>query len=297
MYRGRRQHDAWLSTHGQLWPDDVVKRANDQLAFFAEQTLSGTDANHNEKIRFKTQVRGGMSVDMMRCDRNAYQIEHALAICAGIQEFLNKCFAADLAVTKYTQRLQLLPDTALAQARDANAELCDLRRECIDRNLEILSGDAGMRVLERCTEYFVYDGWVWEHWRLSPEQKYQCGLDIICVMQDVYHRVVFKMDVPKHDIFEVCRVPEGEHFNSELVERTANRLRARRAACSGCVDICFTHVWCCRLLDMGEIVRRKAHRSLCDILAVLRVTSTNVERKHLVGQELRVKKRGAGRER
>ena len=45
---------------------------------------------------------------------------------------------------------------------------------------------------------------------------------------------------------------------------------------------------------MGESIRRKAHRSLCDVLAVLRATSARLERKHLVGQELRVKKRGSG---
>ena len=288
MYRGRRQHDAWLSTHQMMWPSNVVKRAAEAIERLAADETNSLD---NNRIRFKTQIRGGMCVEMMEHDKEAHQVEHALVLFSAIQVYLNKCFAADKVVSQYTQHLQFISEGCVDEP---NADISSLRQSCVDRNLEIISGDAGLEILELYTKYFTYDADVWEDWRLGPEGKYNCCLDLICVMQDTAYRVMFKMNIPKLQIFEICRVPEGEHFDSELVERAASCLRARRDACKDCVDQAFTHVWCVRLLDMGEAARRQAHRNLSDVLALLRVTSVKVERKHLIGQELRVKKRGTG---
>eukprot|EP00959_Pyramimonas_sp_CCMP1952_P312975 6551140-Pyramimonas_sp.AAC.1 len=56
-----------------------------------------------------------------------------------------------------------------------------------------------------------------------------------------------------------------------------------------CVDPCFSRVWLRRLRERST--SRRAHRVLRRLLSVLRVTSTKVERKHLLGQEAR-KRRG-----
>ena len=64
--------------------------------------------------------------------------------------------------------------------------------------------------------------------------------------------------------------------------------------CPHCVDKTFTTIWLHRLLNMGDIMGRRAHEAICDIVAVLRVTSTKIEQKHLLGQEQKAAKRGGG---
>ena len=108
---------------------------------------------------------------------------------------------------------------------------------------------------------------------------------------DVEHRLVFKMSSPKLMLFEVCRESE---FDLTTVRAIAQTLLEKRRACNDCVDDVFTYIWSYRLCKMGTAAAKRAWDQLCDILAVLRVTSTQVERKHLIGQELKAKKRGSG---
>jgi hypothetical protein len=160
------------------------------------------------------------------------------------------------------------------------------------RNLAILSGGAGKATLALYSRFFHYDAEVWLDWRLGVSKKYECSLNMICVMQDIAYRLVHKYDQPKFDIFEVCSVPEDAAFDLASVRGIASSLRAKSDACAHCVDKVFTRIWMWRLENMGCVGCRRAHTSLCDILALLRVTSTLVEKKHLLGQELKPAKRG-----
>jgi hypothetical protein len=65
-YRSRREHDILLRTHLLIWPDKVVRRAEEELDRLGEDQVEGPASN--DKILFKTQVRGGRSVKMMQDD-------------------------------------------------------------------------------------------------------------------------------------------------------------------------------------------------------------------------------------
>ena len=151
-----------------------------------------------------------------------------------------------------------------------------MRNDCIRRNLEILSGAAGDQVLENYTAYFDYSGDVWEDWRMQPYDKYRTCLDIICVMQDAEYRLVFKLAMPKFDILEVCKIPEGSNFDFKAVVDIATPLLEKHRICCDCVDRTFTQVWAHRLSRMGRASCRRAHTHLCDLVSVLRVTSSKV---------------------
>ena len=202
---------------------------------------------------------------------------------SGVQHFLNKCFAADKAVSAYCLCLQFL---TAAKAKDAGSDpnLMTLRLECLHRNYEIISGNAGLEILEEHSKFFRYNADVWDGSRAGDNEKFKHCLDTVVVLQEVSYRLVFKCNQPKFDIFEVCLVPDGEASDEEKVKSIARRLRAKRNACDGCVDIAFTDIWAYRLVEMGSVACREAHRALLDILAVMRVTSSKCERKHLEGQ-------------
>ena len=137
---------------------------------------------------------------------------------------------------------------------------------------------------------------MWGPWRVDDNTtKYTCCLDAICIQQDAHYRLVLKLSQPKIRLLvEACRVLEGEAFDLAAVRRIASNLRATEDACKKCVDRVFTAPWVHRLLECGDVVAREAHVNLRDLMAVLRASSTKVEKTHLIGQELKPKKRGAG---
>jgi hypothetical protein len=287
LYRGMRQHSTWLHSHRMLWPKEKVRRA------MAEIDRLGGDENapiNNDVLRFKTQIRGGRTVEFLEGDAEAFGVEHAIVLNCGVQFYLNKCFAADAAVSEYGLRLQMI-SASCTNSPDEHTQR--LRAVCIERNLSIISGEAGLEVLAMYSQYFEYGADVWQEWRLTCDKRYAACLDMIVVMQDVSYRLVFKHDQPKHEIFGICRIPEGVAYDAARVRQIAARLGGMHELCSLCVDKAFTLIWTHRLLEMGSAASRDAHTAMCDILALLRVTSTKVEKKHLLGQELKPAKRGA----
>ena len=285
LYRGRRQHDLWLESHKRLWPAAKVRAA--EAALESSIDRDGAAANSNI-VRYKQQMRGGKTVAFLESDPRALKLERLLVLNVGIQAYWNKCFAADAAASSYSKSLQFLSESDVGSGEDLRVA----RAQCISRNLHILSGSAGLEALALYSRFFFFSDAVWGDWRLDSAQRFDVCLDLICVMEDVAHRLVFKLGVPKLEIFEVCRIPEGDGFDETAVRAIATRLRVMSEQCDTCVDKVFTQLWVERLLNMGSNACRKAHSALCDVLATLRVTSTKVERKHLLGQESRPRKRG-----
>ena len=134
----------------------------------------------------------------------------------GVQEYLNRVFAADGAVTKYSERLQFIGRNHISVACDET--LGDLREECIRRNLEILSGDACVILLATYTQYFQYDSDVWDDWNMGEPLKYLTCLDMICIMQDAEYRLRFKYKLSKFELLEVCRIPEHDGYDDTKVK-------------------------------------------------------------------------------
>ena len=289
VWRGRKHHQVIVESHEVLWPDAAVAKARQQLDSMDPAAATSTDA-----VRYKSQVRGGLTVDFLRSDTDGIQVEKLILLQSAAQGFLNKCFSAEAAVTAYSDRLLYLPVNCRAAP---DAELAAMRQKAIDKNLHILSGDAGMSLLSEYSRYFSFDSDVWKDWNIaeSDDAKFHMCLDLVVVTQDAYLRLVFKCDLPSIEIFEVCNVGEGVDFNLEKVQAVARSLKAKYDLCSASVDRTFTLPWATRLL-YSPAMCRKAHTSLRNILSVLRVTSARVERKHLVGQELVPTKRGAALE-
>ena len=293
MCRTRRQHDILLSTHRMIYPAKDVRRAQAEIARLSEQ--QGSAELSNDQLRFKQQIRGGMSVEMMEADPRAIRLERGIILQSGIQILLNKCFAADKAVSIYTSNLQhsAVSDEALTEGRPVAAdaeELMGLRMNCIHRNMDTISGTAGESVVHHYGKFFNYSASVWEDWRMQDDGKYETCLDVICIQQEVVYRLIFKLKLAKLEVFQVCNIPEGNGFSVDAVASIASKILECYSACDGCVDRAFAYVWAYRLARMGISMSRRAHTHLCDVLAALRVTSSNVERKHLIGQELKPKK-------
>ena len=285
LYRGLRHHQLWLHTARDLWPPERTKKSEAALT-----ALGGEDSapHNNDTSRFKQEVRGARTYEFLAADPQALLLERALVLNCGVQGYLNKCFKADATVTKYCEQLQVIPPSH----RQVSEELLKLREECIKRNLSILSGDSGRDAISEYCTYFFFNSEVWECWRLDNYQRFASCLDLIVVMQDMFYRLIWRMDTPRNALLDVCNITEGDMFDPQAVEGTAGDVWETLEACPDCVDSTFTRVWAYRLLHAGVVIMRKAHVALRDIVAVARICSNVVEKLHLVGQEARPRKRG-----
>jgi len=293
VWRGQKQHNVLKESHSMLWPESEVRRALRELEATAES--SAESPNGPNTVKNKTCVRGGKTVTFLSSAQSSKDVERLVILQSAAQGFLNKCFSAEKAVSKYSDRLLHLPAVSGPPA-DSGSDLAELRELAIQRNLHILSGDAGIELLCEYSSYFDFNSNSWNDWGLSgcDDDKYTLSLDMITVMQDAFFRLVARCDVAKFQVLEVGRIREGTHFDVDAVQAIASELQAKFNACPLSVDKAFTWVWIQRLMHSVTLCR-KAHTALRDLLAVVRVTSTRVERKHLVGQELMpTKRRGAG---
>ena len=72
------------------------------------------------------------------------------------------------------------------------------------------------------TKYFDFDDEVWSDWRLDADGRFATCLDLIVVMEDLYNRLIFKMDQPKFNILFASRYPTSPSMGSVLYEITCS---------------------------------------------------------------------------
>ena len=226
FFRGRRQHDVWLRSMQVIWRDAKVKKPAEQL-----ERVSIDGVTSNETSKYKADIRGGRTVDFMRRDLGAMQLERTIVLNTGVQMYLNKCLAADGVVTKYSQALLYVPNDCVVN----DHELPALRSEAIRRNLDLLLGKDGLEVLVAYCQYFDFDAPDWSGWSFDDDAKFTLCLDMIVVMQDVAYRCIFKLDIPNYQILEACKVPVVDaDYDDGVVVRAAKRLHEKSIDCSKC---------------------------------------------------------------
>ena len=135
----------------------------------------------------------------MEQDADAYKLERALILNVGGQHFLNKCFESDGLVTKYTHMLQSVPNNANTLDAAEAADLASARASCIKANLHILSGAAARELLYEYFCFFDFQSASWHGWRLVDDQRFAACLDMVCVMQDAFYRLVHRPS-PIHEV-------------------------------------------------------------------------------------------------
>ena len=222
-------------------------------------------------------------------------LERALILNCGVQGYLNRCFASDGFVTKYSNMLQRISNNANKLDADLAAALSKARANSIKANHVFLSGNAARELLAEYTGFFDFQSPSWDGWRMVDDSRFSVCLDMLCVMQDGFHRLLHKLDLPKINLLGICNPDLGtdeSNVDMEAFASIARSLRDKRTACNQCIDFAFTGPWVARLLDHGPVVALQAWLSLGDIMALLRVSSSSVEKKHLIGQEAKPRKRG-----
>ena len=294
VFRGRQQHDIYLGVVQKMWPASLTRRSEEALAALAARD---DDSISNDALRHKANIRGGQTVDWMEQDADGNQVKVSIIYSSGIQLYLNKCVAADALVTKYTTLLQNVPNqlrNVSDMSKALSSDVAELREKCIAANLHILSGAAADVVFSHYSAFFDFESESWAGWDVPCHgQRFTICCRIIMVLQDCFYRLHFKVNLPKVNILEVARLDlDGSDDILAAVASIVQPLREKANRCDKCVDGTFTLPWIARLLDYGPATAKQAWLSIGDIVSVVRVSSSLVEKKHLVGQEAKPRKRG-----
>ena len=138
------------------------------------------------------------------------------------------------------------------------------REECIRKNLHFILGEVGMDALSEYSAYFNFEADLWDDWRMDFNGRWNISLDVICVQQDIAHRVVFKIDQPTLTYLGSARLAKGHSSTVPGSAKLQPASNQQQKACDCCVDRAFT---CYRSTDCCTPVRAdvERHTRACEI--------------------------------
>lgn len=156
------------------------------------------------------------------------------------------------------------------------------RKDARLRNLSIITGMCGRAAVREMTAQLLsFDRGAWVGMKMKLHEKWTLSLSIVCSVADAWRRLVYNFAQPNFELFQVC---QEEVWHAPNVMFTVGPLLEQGSSCSQCLDP-FSAQWLRRLADHRQGVSRRAFACLSDMVACLPVSSSGVERKHLLGQE------------
>ena len=258
------------------WTRVIIRRAELELA---QAEAGGQDSGALTALR--TQVRAGAMSQFFKEDPKANRLEAALILNMPIQRYLNSAFSAEADTSSLVESLSAIPSSAQVTPEDALI----LQAQSLRRNLDIISGTGGEQILVDIANLLSdYTSGPWAELSLGADDLYKVSSALVKGLGDIWHRLVFKFDQPKFNIFKACSGPSPD---ASLIDSVVDPILQSHERCDGCVDTSFTLPWAKRLKHARRHVVSKAHRSLRDVLSALPVSSAKCERKHVIGQDLR----------
>ena len=282
-YRARACKD-YLRRGLELTYDAKNKAAEDALRAAFDNLVDG--AGSASMVANQQAVRGGRVIRWMQGDHHGRSIEIAVTLNQPLQGYLDRSLKAENAVTKL-QNVYLATPTS--ECVSVAPDVLELKNDAIHRNLKILSGEAGVSVVKRFSKLQAsFRDPLWQGLHLHDDEKHKHSETVVVTAADAWYRLVFRYkEQARHQIFQVCADPV---WRKPMIDRVVLPLIEKRNRCKRCVDAAFTHVWCQRLAAPQRT--RRGHRELRNVLSLAQILGTRCERKHIVGQELRGRKRG-----
>lgn len=242
-------------------------------------------------VGHKQTVKAGKVIHFMESDDpQGRNLAKALIFCGPMQHHLNSLFKAEKATSEFIDAASSVPHKACPEAVVMDKKCNELKAHSLKYNMAVISGRGGRAVISRLSELirsFEHHNWSTLRLGLTRAEKFEGARLLLKAAGSVWRRSVFYYEAAK---FQVLQCADPALQDEDLTERVT-RLRHLKLQCPQCIDS-FTSVWLDRLLAERPIAS-KARAALALIVAATPVTSVRVEKKHLLGQELRkVRSRG-----
>ena len=288
-HRGLGQHALWLDVLTIMYPVVEADAAAIDLQALGQADAAAmaagqepADGNEGRRLRLKRKARGGAVVKYFSEPDAKQKVETAVLMQQGLQHYLNCCLAAEADVFAYVECL-----------RTGEGDYEKLRKTAIQRNLSLVSGEAAKDFIRSyCELIFDLDGRVWAQSSLDATKRFTVTSGMLMIVSEMWWRLVFCQSVPRNEIMLVARHPERSAVAAEAIQHDIEPIKVAYAKCELCVEPHWAIPWCEEFSNADPLEVLNSHTAMCDIVATLPATSARVERKHLLGQEAKLGKRG-----
>ena len=277
--RGRAVHNLLGRTLAKMFPKQAAAAAQANLDAQPER---------GDAQRLKHTVRGGACAQWMALDKGGKRLLTCVVVNEVFQHYLNSVLAAEKTSCAFAELAAQMPwdDPVAQRAQQQDKKFKDAMEASVRNNLKIIDGTR-LRQLQKhgaaLLQCFSSEGWqgcpALEH----HEREGVC-VALVKGLGDAWRRA---QNLKRFKLFTVCRLPL-DAFTFEVLEEILRPLQQAAQACADCVDRCFTKIWLRRLSNRATA--KKAHRVLTFLFAALHLCSAAVERKHLLGQEVKTHK-------
>ena len=230
----------------------------------------------------KTTIRAGTFLKWLLQDPMNKRLRIATMLNMPLQHFLNSALAAESAVSAVLRAVEMAPP-----GHDRPAGWAGLQQAAIDANLKLFSGARGEQAVHEISSLLLdFSSPTWQRLRLTDDEQWIASSSCLVACAEAWWRLVFRYKDSKYELLMVAQSPT---YAELAVEAVVAPLLHAEDACSNCVDKYFTSQWAQRLIGCDA---EKAHACLRDFVSSLRPTSKGCEQKHLLGQEVRGRRRG-----
>ena len=237
--------------------------------------------------RAKHTVNGGKVVTFFESGGAATRLDQCILLNRPLQHYLNAAFQSDTLTERVVRAINMSPPDSDGPPQSLGTRIT----EAIKANVDILSGVRGEEVVRAYANLLAsFASAAWGDIRMDDDQRYECAGHVLVGIAGAWFRLVFLYaEDPR---YQLLKLAEDSCFNDRSVRSVTDPISERASKCSKCIDAVFTKVWLRRLTHARRQVRVFAHRYLRHMLATCKLVSTKSERRHLLGQESRSKKRG-----
>ncbi len=198
----------------------------------------------------------------------------SLVVRAPLETFLNAAFAAEATAcelfTLMTSRAA--PDEEAVAAANAFRNIA-----------KHISRERGLEAVRAyCESITIFASDAWQGFSFSAEVQSSCAVKMIVVMCSCWRRLVFKtISDTRHALLAVRESGSAPITSDAPLEAECERRQGEARRCQSCVDPEITTQLLARMSDAPDRTRK----FLVELLTVLRVSSSVVERCHINAQE------------
>ena len=280
LWRDRRLHDFIARGFRVVFPISKAKRAIAELEAAAAHPHQPGDSDYSAA----NIVRGDSVANWMEKDVGAKCIEKSLVLNMPLQSYVDLSFKSGKAVGALAHMTSTIASTASEETK----EFRKAKKEALDLNLKIASGDAGLEAVEAmCVCLFEFTCPDWARLQLTPQDQHDTCDGLVRMVAESWRRLWFLFQTPQ---METLCWAKYEDYQVDLVQTMAQDMLSRKRKCKHCVCE-FSEAWATRVTDPDGNVAKQALRCIGDMTPSIPFNSQRVEQRHLLAQEAAVRKR------
>ena len=241
-----------------------------------ERRVQAAAANGEEDFAAKAAVRGKKVLIYVRQRDLHFRFLMGLTANIPLQIYLDKIFACERDATLYREAMR---------AWSPGAPPVDpaLRNAVLRRNLEFLKGTAATALTRQFTVMITdYSADIWKTMDTERPGLFKAATEFVKGVGIAWRRTTLYTELPRIRLLAACDIPT-EACTHELICGKLHGLKEMHSECSMCIDDSFTGIWLPRLLNAESW--KAAYDAVRHIIASLILTSSRVERKHIIGED------------